>query len=55
LPDTAASNRALALRLLTLLDLTSLGEDDSPARIELLCASARTAHGWPAAICVYDM
>jgi len=48
-----ASNRALALRLLPLLDLTSLGEDDSPAKIELLCAAARTLHGWPAALCVY--
>lgn len=53
MPETAASNRALALRLLPLLDLTSLGEDDRPARIEQLCASARTSHGWPAAICVY--
>lgn len=53
MPDTDASNHALALRLLALLDLTSLGEDDSPARIEQLCASARTPHGWPAAICVY--
>ena len=47
------SRRALALRLLPLLDLTSLGEDDSPELIEALCASARTAHGVPAALCVY--
>jgi len=52
-PDTAASTHLLARRLLPLLDLTSLGEDDSPARIELLCTSARTPHGWPAALCVY--
>ena len=45
--------RALALRLLPLLDLTSLGEDDTPERIESLCASARISHGVPAAICVY--
>ena len=48
-----ATRRALAARLLPLLDLTSLGEDDAPARIEAMCASARTAHGVPAAICVY--
>ena len=47
------SRRALAIRLLPLLDLTSLGEDDTPARIEALCASARTPHGLPAALCVY--
>ncbi|MFA6985402.1 MAG: deoxyribose-phosphate aldolase, partial [Arenimonas sp.] len=47
------SRRALALRLLPLLDLTSLGEDDTPELIETLCASARTAHGLPAALCVY--
>ncbi|HVB84281.1 MAG TPA: deoxyribose-phosphate aldolase [Rhodanobacteraceae bacterium] len=44
---------ALALRMLPLLDLTSLGEDDSPARIEALCAAARTPWGLPAAVCVY--
>ena len=49
----AISTRALALRVLPLLDLTSLGEDDAPARIEALCASARTPHGAPAALCVY--
>jgi deoxyribose-phosphate aldolase len=50
---TDASRRELAARLLPLLDYTSLGEDDSPERIEAMCASARTAHGVPAAICVY--
>lgn len=43
----------LAARLLPLLDLTSLGEEDTPARIRALCASARSPHGWPAAVCVY--
>ena len=47
------SRRELALRLLPLLDLTSLGEDETPAHIESLCASARSAHGFPAALCVY--
>lgn len=47
------SLHALAQRLLPLLDLTSLGEDDTPACIEALCASARTPFGSPAAVCVY--
>jgi deoxyribose-phosphate aldolase len=45
--------RALAARLLPLLDLTSLGEDDSPARIEALCDAACTPFGKVAAVCVY--
>ncbi|MHB1273675.1 MAG: deoxyribose-phosphate aldolase [Rhodanobacter sp.] len=45
--------RALAARLLSLLDLTSLGEHDTPAQIEALCASARAAPVLPAALCVY--
>ena len=49
----ARSPRALAARLLSLLDLTSLGEDDTPARIEALCASARAAPVLPAALCIY--
>lgn len=47
------SRHALAVRLLPLLDLTSLGEDDTPGRIEALCVSARTPFGLPAALCVY--
>ncbi len=47
------SRRALALRLLPLLDLTSLGEGDAPERIEAMCKSARSPFGLPAAICVY--
>ncbi|MBS0569860.1 MAG: deoxyribose-phosphate aldolase [Proteobacteria bacterium] len=43
----------LAARLLALLDLTSLGEDDTPARIRALCAAARAAPVRPAAVCVY--
>jgi deoxyribose-phosphate aldolase len=50
---STASHRELALRLLPLLDLTSLGEDDTPERTEALCASARSPHGFPAALCVY--
>jgi len=52
-PANTRRNHSLALRLLPLLDLTSLGEDDSPVQIEALCASARTAHGLPATLCVY--
>lgn len=48
-----SSRQALALRTLAALDLTSLGEDDDLARIEALCAAARTPHGAPAALCVY--
>jgi deoxyribose-phosphate aldolase len=43
----------IAARALAALDLTSLGEDDSPARIEALCASAVGPGGLPAAVCVY--
>jgi deoxyribose-phosphate aldolase len=50
---STTSRRELALRLLPLLDLTSLGEDDTPERIEALCASARSPYGFPAALCVY--
>lgn len=51
--NLSTQRRALAAKLLSLLDLTSLGEDDTPAKIEALCASARSPHGLPAAICVY--
>ena len=47
------NSRALALRLLSLLDLTSLGEHDTPAQIEALCASALAAPCLPAAVCIY--
>jgi deoxyribose-phosphate aldolase len=47
------SQEAAARRILSMLDLTSLGERDTPEKIEALCASARTPHGLPAAVCVY--
>ena len=56
MPATAPSDadrRRLAARLMPLLDLTSLGEDDTPARIEALCAGALAAPVAPAAVCVY--
>lgn len=51
--DDPHSPRALAARLLSLLDLTSLGESDTPAQIEALCANALAAPVLPAALCVY--
>jgi deoxyribose-phosphate aldolase len=51
--DASEARRTLALALLPLLDLTSLGEDDTPAQIESLCAAARNRHAMPAAVCVY--
>lgn len=42
-----------ARRLLRMLDLTSLGEDDPPARIAALCDAAEPRHGSVAAVCVY--
>ncbi len=45
--------KTLARRLLGLLDLTSLGEDDTPQQIEALCARAVSSHGKVAAVCVY--
>ena len=53
MPIDAAARRQQAARVLSLLDLTSLGEKDSPADIEALCGLARGAIGAPAAVCVY--
>ena len=47
-----AAGRAIAARILAALDLTSLGEDDTPGEIAELCAAA-AAGGHPAAVCVY--
>lgn len=38
---------------LGLMDLTSLNDDDTHARIEALCKQANTPAGSPAAVCVY--
>jgi len=48
----SAADRQIAARILAALDLTSLGEDDSPEAIERLCAAAASG-GHPAAVCVY--
>lgn len=45
-------NRTLAARILAVLDLTSLNEDDTPAGITQLCVAAADG-GHPAAVCVY--
>ncbi|MFP4263096.1 MAG: deoxyribose-phosphate aldolase [Halomonas sp.] len=42
-----------ARQALALMDLTSLNDDDTDARIESLCRRARTPAGTPAAVCVY--
>ncbi len=47
-----AADRAIAARILAALDLTSLGEDDTPEAIVKLCAAA-TGGDHPAALCIY--
>ena len=42
-----------ARRALGLVDLTSLNDDDTPERIEALCAQAVTPAGTVAAVCIY--
>jgi deoxyribose-phosphate aldolase len=42
-----------ARRALPLVDLTSLGDDDTPERIAALCAQAGTAAGPVAAVCIH--
>jgi deoxyribose-phosphate aldolase len=51
-PDSVQTDD-IARRALAALDLTRLGEDDTPADIEALCASALGAGGLPAAVCIY--
>lgn len=42
-----------ARQALSMMDLTTLNSTDTPAKVAALCASANTAFGAPAAICVY--
>ena len=49
----AEDNAALARRLIPLLDLTSLNEDDTPEKIAALCKRAVTPFGNVAAVCIY--
>ncbi len=48
----SADGRAQAARVLAVLELTSLGEDDTTATIASLCKAAASG-GHPAAVCVY--
>lgn len=45
--------RDVAVKAISLLDLTNLNEDCTPADIEALCARAQTPHGNAAAICIW--
>lgn len=46
-------DKTLARQIIALLDLTSLNDDDTDARIEQLCRKALTPLGPVAAVCVY--
>jgi deoxyribose-phosphate aldolase len=50
---TADDNVALARRLIPLLDLTSLNDDDTPENIAALCKRAVTPFGNVAAVCIF--
>lgn len=47
-------NSSAAKKLIKLLDLTSLNDDDNSGRIEKLCTTAHTPYGNVAAVCVYS-
>ncbi|PKR54270.1 deoxyribose-phosphate aldolase [Thalassospira marina] len=49
----AIANEASAKRAISVLDLTSLNDDDTIEKIEALCQRAQTPAGNTAAICVY--
>jgi deoxyribose-phosphate aldolase len=51
--STHADISVAARRALEMLDLTSLGDDDSEADIDRLCHAATTPHGPVAAVCVW--
>lgn len=52
LPAPDMDHRAIARRVLSLLDLTSLSEEDDDERVRSLCRAAATPWGSPAAVCV---
>lgn len=54
--DAAMMNdrRALAGRVVPLIDLTSLNEDDTPERIVSLCGQVQTGQMYVAALCIYS-
>ncbi len=45
--------KAAALRALKLMDLTTLNDDDTDAKVIELCKNAKTAVGNTAAVCIY--
>ena len=47
------ADSALARRAISLLDLTSLGDDDTEEKVAVLCANADGPHGRVAAVCVW--
>ena len=49
----AVANAETARRAISVLDLTSLNDDDTPEIIEALCKRAQTPAGNTAAVCVY--
>jgi deoxyribose-phosphate aldolase len=52
-PPATTMSHSDARIALACLDLTSLGEDDTPAVAAALAKRANTAYGTPAAICIY--
>lgn len=52
-PGSNRSRRALARRVLAMLDLTRLEDDADDSGVRALCRRADTAFGTPAAVCVY--
>lgn len=53
MPDNEDIRRLLAACLIPLLDVTSLGEDDTPQKIQTLCVRVKDAAILPAAVCIY--
>jgi len=51
---SARANAEIARRAVSLLDLTTLGDDDDEARVRALCARAVTPIGAAAAVCVWS-
>ena len=51
--NKAVANAETARRAISVLDLTSLNDDDTPEIIEALCKRAQTPAGNTAAVCVY--
>lgn len=49
----AAQLASSSLRALHLMDLTTLGDDDTDEKVVALCRQAKTPAGTPAAICIY--